>query len=319
MKFICQKYTLFYKSFFYIQILLFISPHNGYSQFIKPQQKIYFISDVQLPMKLENVFLKAYRNVEARDSLFTDIINQQPKSLFILGDLTSKGSDKKAWLSLDIFLKSLNRINAVIYAIPGNHEYMGESSVGMQMYRQRFQQQSLYGYSVNIDSIAIVMLNSNFKKLTEKEFSTQLIWYKTEMDMLDANPAIKAIIVCTHHAPFSNSKIVGSSKFVQTTLLPVFKISKKSKLFISGHSHNLEYFSDSTGKNYLVIGGGGGISQPLIPLNKRIYSDLLRQDSKPLFFYIVVEKNGNNLNLIAKGFKKDFNFFELNIGNLTIN
>ncbi|MFZ4398413.1 MAG: metallophosphoesterase family protein [Bacteroidales bacterium] len=299
--------------------MLFINPYYGFSQFIKTQQKIYFISDVQLPMKLESVFLREYRNEEARDSLFTDMINQEPRSVFILGDLTSRGSDKKAWLSLDVFLKSLEKINAVVYAIPGNHEYMGKSSAGMQMYSQRFLQQSLYGYSVNIDSIAIVMLNSNYNEFSEKELTTELAWYKTEMDLLDSNPAIKAIIVCTHHAPFSNSKIVGSSRFVQTTFLPLFEKSKKSKLFISGHSHNLEYFSDSLGKKYLVIGGGGGISQALIPFNKRIYSDLLPQDSKPMFFYLVVEKNGNNLNLIAKGFKKDFRFFELNIGNLKIN
>ncbi|MCX6284038.1 MAG: metallophosphoesterase [Bacteroidetes bacterium] len=263
------------------------------------------MSDVQAPMQVEKIISKAYRNEEARDSLFSNIILQHPKNLFLLGDLASKGSKEKAWAPLDTFLYSLNKIQTSVYAIPGNHEYMGKSA-GMRMFTKRFPEQWLYGYFVDVDSIAIVLLNSNFKHLVV-------------MDSLDADPGIKAIIVCTHHAPYSNSKIVGSSKPVSEMIVPEFEKSKKSKLLISGHSHNLEYFSDSIGKHFLVIGGGGGIAQPLIPMDKRIYHDLLGQDLKPIYFYLVIEKNGNCLKLIAKGFKKDFNFFELEIGTLKLN
>ena len=85
------------------------------------------------------------------------------------------------------------------------------------------------------------MLNSNFKDLSENELSKQLIWYKSEIDILDADPAIKAIIVCIHH-------------------------------------------------------------------------DLINQDAKPLYSYLIIEKSGKCLKLIVRGFKKDFRFFELNIG-----
>jgi predicted MPP superfamily phosphohydrolase len=237
--------------------------------------------------------------------------------LFLLGDLISRDSKEKAWVPLDTFMNFLNRKNTRIYAIPGNHEYMGRSSASIQMFRRHFQEKWLYGYFVNIDSIAIVMMNSNFNKLTENELSRQLKWYKSEMDSLDADPAIKATIVCTHHAPYSNSKIVGSSKPVADLIVPAFEKSQKSKLFISGHSHNLEYFSDSIGKHFLIIGGGGGIEQPLIPIDKRKYYDLIDQDVKPLHFYLIIERKGNCLKLIARGFKKDFKFFELDIGVVT--
>ena len=249
-----------------------------------------------------------------RNSLFADIILQHPKNLFMLGDLTSKGSHEKAWQPLDNFLNSLKRIDTKVYALPGNHEYLRTSSKGMQMFEHRFHYEWLNGYLVNVDSIAVIMLNSNIKDLDENELSKQQKWYKSEMNSLDSDPAIKAIIVCTHHAPYSNSKIVGSSEPVENMIIPVFEKSQKSKLFISGHSHNLEYFSDSIGKHFLVIGGGGGITQPLIPVNKRKYHDLLEQEMKPLYFYLVIEKDGNSLNLIARGFKKDLRFFELNIG-----
>lgn len=306
-------YYKYFNSLFYILVLQLINISFAFPQLVQNQQKIYFISDLQAPLPVERIILDAYRNEEARDSLFSDIIFQHPNNLFMLGDLTSRGSNEKAWAPVDALLKSLKRINTRVYAIPGNHEYMGTSSIGMQMFNSRFQGKWQYGYFVNIDSIAIVMLNSNFNKLHENELSEQSAWYKSEMDSLDADPAIKAIIVCTHHAPYSNSKIVGSSKQVADLVVPVFEKSHKSKLLISGHSHNLEYFSDSTGKHFLVIGGGGGIEQPLIPLSKRKYVDLIDQDVKPLYFYLIIERKKNRLELTIRGFKKDFRFFELNI------
>jgi predicted MPP superfamily phosphohydrolase len=309
---------IYYTSLLWVIALLLVNISCGFSQVVRNQVRFYFISDVQAPLPTEKIIFKAYRNEEARDSLFADIIQWHPKNLFILGDLTSRGSKEKGWAPADTFLNSMNRINTAVYVIPGNHEYMGCSSTGIQMFRKRFPEQWLYGYFVNIDSIAIVMLNSNFDKLSENELSKQLIWYKSEMDSLDIDPSVKTIIVCTHYAPYSNSKIVGSSKPIADFIVPVFDKSKKSKLLISGHSHNLEYFSDGAGKYFLVIGGGGGIEQSLIPFEKRKYYDLINQDVKPLYFYLIIERRDNYLKLIARGFKKDFRFFELDIGTVTI-
>jgi hypothetical protein len=301
-------------------ILVFVACHVpfGFSQVVSNHDRLYFISDVQEPLPAEKIILKAYRNEEARDSLFADLIFNHPGNLFLLGDLVSRGSVEKAWLPLDNFLCLLKGANTSTYAIPGNHEYMGRSSNGIKMFVKRFPEKWLSGYTVDIDSIAVVMLNSSFTDISEIGLSKQLIWYKSEMESLDRDPAVKIIIVCTHHAPFSNSRIVGSSKPVEDLIVPAFEKSKKSKLFISGHSHNLEYFSESTGKHFLVIGGGGGIEQPLISVRKREYFDLIDQDLKPLYFYLIIEKKGNSLNLIARGFKKDFRFFDLDIGSIKV-
>jgi hypothetical protein len=304
-------------SFHIVLLSLCINISTGFSQAAGDPHKIYFISDCQEPMKIEKMIFTTYRNEEATDSLFADIIRQRPLNLFMLGDLVSEGSNEKAWGPLDSLLKSLKQIHTSVYAIPGNHEYMGKI-MGMRMFTQRFNPKWLLGYDVTIDSVTMVMLNSNFTELDKKELSKQLTWYRSVMDSLDADPAVKAIIVCIHHAPYSNSEVVGSSKPVQDMLVPAFERSRKAKLFISGHSHNLEYFSDSIGKHFLVIGGGGGITQPLTPENKRKYHDLLDQDTKPLYFYLVMEINAGYLKLSAKGFKRDFRFFEREIGILPL-
>jgi predicted phosphodiesterase len=276
--------------------------------------KIYFISDTQLPMWVETLCLKAYKNKEARDSLFSNMLRHNPENVFMLGDLVSRGTSEKAWQGIDAFLHSLQLLKTNIYATPGNHEYYWTATSGIKKFLLRFPEKWLHGYCVTTDSMAIIMLNSNFKELANEELLKQQKWYKATTDSLDSVPAIKTIIVCTHHAPYSNSKIVGSSKEVIDSIVPRFKQSRKAKLFISGHSHNLEYFKDNPEKYFVVIGGGGGITQPLISMNKRRYQDLIVQEEKPVYFYLIVERKGDRLLLTAKGFKKDFKMFELNIG-----
>jgi hypothetical protein len=273
--------------------------------------RMLFISDTQAPLAAEKLVLHAYRNEEARDSLFADIIRSRPATLFMLGDLESRGSNEKSWSPLDSFLESMNRINSRVYALPGNHEYMGISRNGIIYFRSRFGDKELTGYSVTVDSVAVVMINSNFGKMGDKALSEEMLWYSDKMKTLDSDPGIRAIIVCTHQAPYSNSRIVGSSKPVAEKIVPLFEATKKARLFLSGHSHNLEYFEGPDEKHFVVIGGGGGIAQPLEPEDKCIIKDLLRQEEKPINFYIIIERKGASLYVTARGFKKDFHFYDL--------
>ena len=82
-----------YNSLLFILVLLLKNISCGFSLVVQNQQRIYFISDVQTPMLPEKIILKTYRNEEARERLFADMIRQHPKNLFMLGDLTSKGSN----------------------------------------------------------------------------------------------------------------------------------------------------------------------------------------------------------------------------------
>ncbi len=288
-------------------ILFLVTTRQGNCQNQSKNHKLYFISDCQQPLMLEKIRLKPYRNEEARDTLFSDIIRQEPQNLFLLGDLTSKGSNQKSWNPLDELLHHLKLGKTSIHAIPGNHEYYTNAKKGIQNYAKRFPGDPLYGYCVKVDSMAIVMLNSNFNKLDPGEFQKQQSWYKATMTSLDTESGIKMILVCVHHSPYTNSKIVKPSLSVILNFLPRFKSSPKAKLLISGHSHNLEFFTDNFKKNYLVIGGGGGLSQPLHLPGKRLYGDLIPQDTKPVYFYLIAERKGNSLVLSARGLQRDFN------------
>lgn len=289
-------------------LLLAILTHSseGKSQVVSDSNRLYFISDCQQPAKIEELRLRPYRNKEARDSLFSDIVQQKPRNLFLLGDLTLAGSKKYSWIPIEKLQQSLHLVNSQLYAIPGNHEYLTNARRGLQYFSQLFPGNSVYGYCVREDSIAILMLNSNFKKLTSREIQKQQDWYLAMMDSLDSDRGIKMILLCSHHPPFTNSKIVKPSVEVARYFLPRFFDSPKSRLYISGHSHNLELFSADSKKYFVVIGGGGGLSQPIYSGDKRLYKDLLQQEEKPVYFYLVTERRGDSLYMYVRGLPHDF-------------
>ncbi|MEI6091359.1 MAG: metallophosphoesterase [bacterium] len=263
---------------------------------------ICFISDTQTPLWTERLFLKSEKNEAATDALFNDIIKQKPTSLFILGDMVSKSSNNSSWKTLDKSIELLKKSSILVNAIPGNHEYMSSDKKAMRNYLQRFPVKTLHGYFQVIDSIAILMLNSNFDNLSKIEIKQQNDWYARTMDSLNQTASIKLIIVACHHSPFTNSKIVSSSKKVQQFFVPKYLECNKAKLFISGHSHNLEQFKYK-GKDFLVIGGGGGPMQPLKKPANQSWKDEISSDIKPRFFYIMIEKNHGKITVIARGCK----------------
>ena len=274
-------------------------------QSIQKHSSLYFISDCQQPVPGEKIIFNINNNVVARDTLFREIENKNEGYVFMLGDLVGEGSKDKYWRDIDEFLNRLYTQGTIVYGIPGNHEYLMRAKHGINNYRKRFPDLPLNGYCVRTDSMAIVMLNSNFGKLTAVARKYQQKWYQAEMDSLDRDVSVKMVIVCTHHSPYSNSKIVGSSEDVQEAFVPRFKSSPKTKLFLTGHSHNLECFDGSHGKRFMVIGGGGGFDQPLYTGEMEKHKDLISQEIKPRFFYLVVQRDQNVLKVTIRGYSKE--------------
>ena len=86
----------------------------------------------------------------------------------MLGDLTSRGSDENAWAPIDRFLFSVKSTKTRVYAIPGNHDYITNELNAVRLFKHHFKEEWMEGYCVSVDSIAVVLLNSNFERLEEK-------------------------------------------------------------------------------------------------------------------------------------------------------
>jgi predicted MPP superfamily phosphohydrolase len=268
---------------------------------------IAFASDTQAPMFVETLWLKAHHNRQATKKLFSEIGNRQPGSLFLLGDVVNLGYSNKQWKPMDVYLQDLRNKGITVDAILGNHEVMGRSNAGQKKFQQRFPDHVRTGYVEVRDSVAVILLNSNFKKLTKAEDEQQQEWYKNELAKLDADSSIQYIITTCHHSPFTNSKIVGCCKEVQQKFVPAFLQSKKSQLFLSGHCHGFEHYKIG-GKDFMVIGGGGGLHQPLNE-GTGCLPDLAK-DYKPLFHYLTVQRKGGQLQVTSFHLKDDFSGFE---------
>ena len=270
---------------------------------------IAFISDTQAPIWIESVFLRNYSNARATGIIFNEIIRKQPQALFILGDVVSLGYSRRKWTAVDRYLSTVRDIGTPVYALLGNHELMGRPKKGEANFQQRFPEHQRTGYLQIVDSIAVIMLNSNFSSLSKTEVEQQQQWLKSTVASLEANPEILAIIMSCHHSPYTNSKLVNSSAQVQEQFVKVFLQNEKCRLFISGHCHAFEYFK-MEGKDFLVIGGGGGLRHPLYSNSGRKYIEDLSLPYKPMFHYVTVRRNNEVLHVFSHNLKDDFSGFD---------
>ncbi len=259
-----------------------------------------FLSDIQEPMWVEKLVLKSDNNEAGTAALFADLRKKDMAALFLLGDMVSSQSDSN-WEKIDGYLAGIRQKKVPIYATIGNHEYMFHAKSGQEKFVKRFGYQSTIGTVQCIDSVAVVLVNSNLSKLTKPEKATQIKWYRQTMDSLDRAAGVKIVVVGTHHAPYTNSRIEKPEQNVIDLFVPPFIRSAKARLFVTGHSHNLEHFRQS-GKDFLVIGGGGGLSQPRLTGDKQRYDDILKPEQRLRFFYLMVTRRGGELEVKVRGF-----------------
>ena len=266
--------------------------------------ELIFISDTQTPLGVEKIaHHKTQQNSIATKNILHHIANLPIQNIFMLGDVVGLGFKNKSWQIIDSFLLQAQSKQKNVYAILGNHDVMLKPKKGVSNFEKRFANQSKTGYVVVKDSIAIVMLNSNFSKLSKKENEQQLNWYTAILSTLDTRASVKSIIVCCHHSPYSNSKVVGCNTNVQNKFVFPFNNSTKCKLFLSGHSHNFEHFVVNN-KNFCVIGGGGGIHQTI---KKNTALQNLSNNYKPLFHYLSIKRENNKLYLTSYWFNNKQN------------
>jgi len=266
---------------------------------------IAFTSDTQQPMRVEKIRLKSNHNEKATEMIFKDVDKEHPSGFFILGDVVSLGYKNKTWTAVDSYIKQCAKDSIPVYATLGNHEVMFNTKRGTANFKVRFPMYNPAGYTEIIDSVAVVLVNSNFSKMTTAEILAQDDWYINMIEKLDKDASIKFIIVGCHHSPYTNSSIVKPSMQVRQNFVPAFINSKKCVLFLSGHSHNFERF-DMQGKCFLVIGGGGGLHQPL---NTKEVTHDLAANYKPMFHYLLIRRFQDSLQIVSRQLKPDFSGF----------
>lgn len=250
-----------------------------------PQHTISVISDTQSPLWFETLWIRADDNETATRSLLQDIATDSNcAALFHLGDITALGSIASFWSDFDERTVHLRQHRIPLYPAFGNHEYMPFPNEGRDNFLQRFAFADRSWYFRKVGSIAFILLNSNFSRLDEEEIQSQQEWYENTFRALDADTSVQYVLVGCHHSPYTNSTIVDPSEDVQHYFVPAFQASKKGVLFLSGHSHAFERFRNG-GKDYVVLGGGGGLLHPLLTGEHQRWPDHFPHDDNRSFFH----------------------------------
>jgi hypothetical protein len=233
------------------------------------QSSIIIMGDVQRTNFWERNLLFKEQNDTERQLVINAVAGENPAFLLILGDLVSCGGNKNAWDYFEECTKPLRRHNISMIAIPGNHEYFCGKEKGIANFLAHFPQlEGKTWTSVHLSYLGIILLNSNFSRMSSTALDSQEIGYNQTIDAFQNDSSISIIIVGCHASPFTNSTIVSESKDVQTRFLPIFFTTPKAKLFISGHCHSYERFIENN-KTFVVSGGAGGPRQKVITNPKK--------------------------------------------------
>ena len=295
-----------------VLLSLYTHPVHSQSNNIRKENSTVFgfISDTQAPLWIEKLWVKSNHNEEATEAIFNQIRKETNlTALFHLGDITPWGSLGLAWHSIDKQFAKLKGVPIPVYAVPGNHEYFFPSLLGLSQFQKRFPDFKKSWYSVKIKNTEVILLNSNFSHLSKSDIKEQKKWYTKTLADAEKDTLINFIIVGTHHSPFTNSTIVEPSCEVEKEFVQPFLRNSKCKLFISGHAHAFEHFKEDD-KNFLVVGGGGGLQQPLFTGTDQRKKDYFPISSSiRMFHYLLIEEKENFLLAKVVMLNDDFKTF----------
>ncbi len=145
------------------------------------------------------------------------------------------------------------------YAVLGNHDIRTSNGTPQIAYSKRnplfYLPDRYYHFSHhNIDFFA---LDTNYNA----DWRSQLPWLYKKLQKSTAQWKI----VFGHH-PFYSSGQHGSNPDFIKYIAPIFQ-KFAVNLYLCGHDHNYERFSNINGTTYIVHGGGGA---PLYPLRQRL-------------------------------------------------
>jgi hypothetical protein len=213
-----------------------------------------------------------------------------PAFLFHLGDIIY-GPDKSAHY-VDRFYSPYRHYPGKIIGIPGNHDAEVKTPVDAPslkdftanfcadaavvptpaadsgIYRETMTQPGVY-WMLDAPFARIVGLYSNrlenpgyleAKSDAGKEDSSQIDWLNKTLAKIVKAKDNKALVIATHHPPYSQAGHSGSTEMNQTIDDACTKAGVTPDLFLSGHAHNYQaYTRHIAGKQvpYLVVGTGG--------------------------------------------------------------
>jgi hypothetical protein len=221
-----------------------------------------------------------------------------PAFLFHLGDVVY-GPSKQSHYT-DRFYKPYRHYPGKILAIPGNHDgevkspddapslsaflanFCAANAVvppqasGSGIFRETMTQPGVY-WLMDAPFVRIIGLYSNMlenpgflegKTASGAGDTSQLDWLKTTLNGIAKDKTKKALIIGTHHPPFSSAGHSGSTEMLQSIDTICTEAKVLPDAFFSGHAHSYQRYTRRIGGKqipYYVVGTGGIATQKTPP------------------------------------------------------
>ena len=215
-----------------------------------------------------------------------------PAFLFHLGDVVY-GPDKQSHYG-ERFYRPYRKYPGKILAIAGNHDGEAKNPAdnpsldafrknfcadraavplqasGSGIFRMTMTQPGVY-WLLDAPFVNIVGLYSNRLEnpgflegidAKGKEDDSQIVWLKKTLNSISRQKKKKALIIATHHPPYSQGGHSGSTEMNATIDQVCVDAGVTPDAFLSGHAHNFQrYTRRRNGKEIpYIIAGTGGIS-----------------------------------------------------------
>lgn len=219
------------------------------------QGTIVVLGDTQRTTWME-VLVGREQNDAARVALIQQIAaDERPAFVVHLGDMVATGGSAKDWQYYDRLMAPLTALGIRIYPVLGNHDYWGDDEAALRHARERYPELGSGGHhAIRHRSLGLIWLDSNLEGAAA---SNQTAWFGRALASFDASPDVTAIVVFTHHPPYTNGKGRKPEPYVARRVLPPFFAARKTVAMMSGHVHGYERFQVG-GRAFIVSGGGGG-------------------------------------------------------------
>ncbi len=228
-----------------------------------------------------------------RGQITVQIVAEKPEFIVHTGDLVGRGSSNTAWAKWDNDMKAVGDSRIVMYAAFGNHEYWYDSGEASTLFALRFPHlQGRHWYGLRYDRVLLVILDSNFDSMkstdrtAEQNAARQDAWLDRALAEAESDASITTVILCAHHAPYTNSTTHEPDAESQRRFVGRAKKCSKYRAYVAGHVHNYERFVID-GVQY-VVAGGGGAPKTAVDVEKPKFKDEFQGPAVRPFQYCVV-------------------------------
>ncbi|MGH7495245.1 MAG: metallophosphoesterase family protein [bacterium] len=265
---------------------------------------IAIIGDTQRTSRLERSLLLREQNDAERERLLRSLFDTELGLLVHLGDMVVNGSSLQAWQEFDRLFAPIFANGIPIVPLLGNHEYWGNRRRMLSHLAARFPGLEDTLWSARLHAgVGLIMIDSNISAFSRADWTKQINWFENTLRNMDEDPSVRAIVVFSHHPPFTNSATIKDAPFFQESFLPAFFSSPKTAAFISGHVHGYERF-ESNDKTFVVSGGGGGPRLRLHRGRKARHKDQFQGVGPRPFNYMLIYPEDDQLQIEVMGLDK---------------